>query len=395
MRWPTAFSLRTGVRPAILSLFVALLAAGCGDGGSLQPPWEPSVAGRVTSSAAGSPVAGAIVRVGDAVATTNADGRFALTDLTAGTATLRCTAPGFVDYETEITVTSDSTLRDIGLARIEVFEFGDYALYVPGSVAAAHGVLVALGGPDTRGFVTGKPFGAPVPEAEAALQELGQGIRELAASRGLAVFGTSLAAMENGAGSDQLLADALTTAAAQSGRPELPTAPAILYGLSGGGPEASGFAARHPAQVAGLFLKAPAGVEFLASGNTLGVPTYMVLAELDAFVDNAALTAAFEANRKAGALWALALEPGVPHHAATPVHRQTTLDWMRAIVDLRVLDGLAGPNAPIAEAAGWLGDRATGQAWRWADYPGDRKAANWFPSQATAEQWRVLAGVSP
>jgi hypothetical protein len=68
---------------------------------------------------------------------------------------------------------------------------------------------------------------------------------------------------------------------------------------------------------------------------------------------------------------------------------------MRTIVDLRVLDALGGPNAPIAEAAGWLGDRATGEAWPWANYAGDRRSANWFPSQATAEQWRVLAGVSP
>src|SRR4029077_4777659 len=47
--------------------------------------------------------------------------------------------------------------------RIEVFEFGDFALYVPASVDLTKGLILALGGPDTRGFVTGKPMGAPNP----------------------------------------------------------------------------------------------------------------------------------------------------------------------------------------------------------------------------------------
>lgn len=396
MRRSAALSLRAGIRPAILSLFVALLAAGCGDGdGGLAPPPPPvpSVAGRVTNSAAGGPVAGAEVRVGDATATTNADGRFTLTGLATGTATLRCTAPGFVAFEAEITVTSGRVTRDIELARVEVFEFGDYALYVPGRVPTIYGLLLALGGPDTRGFATGKPLGAPVPEVEAALQALGQDFR----ASGLAVLGTSLAAMANGAESDQGLRDAIRTAAELSGRPELRSAPLILYGISGGGPQACGFTARNPARVAGLFLKVPAGVASLTSGSALGVPTYMVLAELDAFVDNAALTAAFEANRGVGALWALAMEPGVPHHSVTPAHRQVTIDWINTIVGLRVADGYGGFGGPyeILETYGWLGDRATGQVWPWATYPGNRALASWFPSPATAEQWKAFVGVGP
>ena len=75
-----------------------------------------------------------------------------------------------------------------------------------------------------------------------------------------------------------------------------------MYGMSGGAPQASGFTARHPERVAGLVLKVPASVTVLTSGAPLRVPTFMVLAELDAFVDNAALKAAFESNRQSGSV---------------------------------------------------------------------------------------------
>ena len=148
-------------------------------------------------------------------------------------------------------------VQDIGLTRIEVFEFGDFALYVPASVGPTRGVILALGGPNTRAFVTGKPVGAPVPAVEEALQALGLSFRTLASASGLAVLGTSLAAMANDASSDQLLLDALQTAGELSGRPDLPAAPVLMYGMSGGAPQASGFTVRNPERVAGLFLKVP------------------------------------------------------------------------------------------------------------------------------------------
>ncbi len=391
MRRPAALSLRALIRPAIVSLFVGLLVPACDDA---RAPLElvPAVTGTVTNSATGGHVAGAEVRIGDASATTGVDGRFELSDLTTGTATLRCTAPGFVDFEVDITVTSGSVTRDIGLARIELFEFSDYALYVPASVDAPRGLLLALGGPDTRGFSTMGPLGAPIPEVEASLQDLGQAFRALAATHGLAVLGTSLAAMSNSPDSDQLLLDAVQTAAGMSGHPELATAPMLLYGISSGAPQASGFTARSPERVAGLFLKVPVGVASLTSGNTLRVPTYMVLAELDTFVNKAALTAAFEANRGAGALWALAEEPAVRHHSLTPAQREVTINWMRTVLDLRLPAAPPEPLREIAENSGWLGDRVTGEVGPWANYPGDRALASWLPSQATGEQWEALVG---
>ena len=393
MRRPAALSLRALIRPAIVSLFVGLLVPACDDA---RAPLElvPAVTGTVTNSATGGHVAGAEVRIGDASATTGVDGRFELSDLTTGTATLRCTAPGFVDFEVDITVTSGSVTRDIGLARIELFEFSDYALYVPASVDAPRGLLLALGGPDTRGFSTMGPLGAPIPEVEASLQDLGQAFRALAATHGLAVLGTSLAAMSNSPDSDQLLLDAVQTAAGMSGHPELATAPMLLYGISSGAPQASGFTARSPERVAGLFLKVPVGVASLTSGNTLRVPTYMVLAELDTFVNKAALTAAFEANRGAGALWALAEEPAVRHHSLTPAQREVTINWMRTVLDLRLRPRL---RAHFARSPRTPGGSGTVSPVRWDHGPTIQETARWRvgsrrrPPASSGKPWLARA----
>ncbi len=296
-------------------------------------------------------------------------------DLDPGEATLRC-SDGDVNQED-------------GLTRVEVFEFGNFALYVPARVATTRGLMLALGGPDTRGFVTGKPLGAPIPAVEASLQTLGQEFRMMASTCGLAILGVR-SAMANGPASDQLLFDAVQTAAALSAHPELPTAPVLVYGISGGAPQASGFVARNPARVAGLFLKVPAGVSSLTNGDALGVPTYVVQAELDAFVNNAAVTATFEGNRGAGALWARAMERGVPHHSLTPLQRQVTINWMSTILSLRLPVRLSHPLREIAEARGWLGNLTTGDAVRWAAYRGDRTLASWLPSKSTANEWERL-----
>jgi hypothetical protein len=268
-------------------------------------------------------------------------------------------------------------------------QFGDFALHVPANVDHVRGILVALGGPDTRGFAVGTPFGAP-PAVEGPLQELGAMFRDLAAERGLAVLGSGRrgpTAYPNEPASDQLLLDGIAQAATLTGRPDLLDAPLLLYGLSGGGPEASGFTQRNPERVAALFLKVPSWAGPL-TGQALHVPAYMVLAEFDAFVDNTMLSATFEAHRAAGAPWAMALEPGVPHHSLSPAQRELTVDWMRAILPLRN----AGPFRQSSPRVGWLGDPATGQIAPARTFTGDRSAASWVPMRPLAVQWAAFIG---
>jgi dienelactone hydrolase len=268
-------------------------------------------------------------------------------------------------------------------------QFGDFALHVPANVNHVRGILVALGGPDTRGFAVGTPFGAP-PAVEGALQELGAMFRDLAAERGLAIFGSGRrgpTAYPNEPASDQLLLDGIAQAASLTGRSDLLDAPLLLYGLSGGGPEAWGFTQRNPERVTALFLKVPVSAGPL-TGQALHVPAYMVLAEHDAFVDNTMLSATFEAHRAAGAPWAMALEPGVPHHSLSPAQREVTVDWMRAILPL----GNAGPFRQSSPRVGWLGDPATGQIAPARTFAGDRSTASWVPVRPLATQWAAFIG---
>jgi hypothetical protein len=271
-------------------------------------------------------------------------------------------------------------------------QFGDFALHIPANVHRVRGILLTLGGPDTRGFAAaGTPFRAPLPAVEASLHVLGEMLRDLAADRGLAILGTSRFgpfAYPNDPASDQLLLDAVAEAVALSGRLELLDAPFLIYGISGGAPEASGFTSRNPGRVAALFLTGPAGVEVL-TGEALGVPTYMILSELDEFVDNIALAAAFEANRSAGAPWALALEPGVSHFSLLPARRELIVNWMRAILPFRAAGGSLRERPTHV---GWLGDMATGNVAPAATYAGDLGTVSWFPTRPLAEEWAAFIG---
>lgn len=381
------------------SLLVAVSLSACRDADRVtgpitdptpEPPAAASLSGRLLDHATQAPIAGASIRFGDATATSGADGRFLLTDLPAGTETLRCSAVGFEDLEQSVKVPGAGVTLVLFLRRQELLAFDDFALYVPASLPAVRGVVLALGGPDTRAFASGGSFGAPVAEVEAALQSLGTRFRELAASEGLAILGTSHAALANGSASDDLLMAALAEAAAMSARPEIEAAPLLLYGLSGGAPQASGFAARHSARTIGLFLKVPAGFETLGGAEALSIPTFVALAGDDAFVDNPALVAGFAENRGAGALWALATEQAVPHHSLTPRHRELTLSWMSDVLAQRLV-GSAGQLIAMTEASGWLGDPATGDVATPDHFVGDPGAASWLPSWEVAGRWDDFA----
>lgn len=279
--------------------------------------------------------------------------------------------------------------REAVAAPAEVFEFEEFALYVPADVATVRGIFLALGGPDTRAFVTDGQFGAPFPELEASLHVLGQELQSLATDYGLVLLGSSLRGtdhMPNLPRTDELIFKAMGEAARISGRPELIHAPIFVYGMSGGTPQAIGFAARNPQRVAALLLKVPAPPERLESAASLAVPSYMILAQHEQFADNTEVIAAFESNRRAGGLWAVAVEPGMPHHSFSPSQRDLTVNWLRAIVELRLGTSMQDPLRQVMESSGWLGHPGTG-VWSWTDYPGDRRAASWFPSRATAEEW--------
>jgi len=293
-----------------------------------------------------------------------------------------------------------SSLPDLNAAKAgneagSVHLLGDFALFMPAEPDGPRAVIVALGGPRTSAIVTGASFGAP-PAVEPALQAMGQAMRAFAEEYGIAILGTSLSgpsALRDAIASDERILQVIAEGAVASGRPRLAAVPILMFGLSGGGPAASGFAARRPERVAGLFLKAPSGVASLQTSAQHEVPTFLALAERDVLVNNDALGQAFVANRGGGALWALATEPGAAHFSYSDALRNATIEWMRSIVGRRVA-GSSGRIQPAVAESGWLGDPANGEVSPWGQYRGDRSAASWFPTQRTAESWRTLIGAA-
>ena len=208
---------------ALTFLSAALILAACGDDPYPTPPPGPTttVTGRVTNSADHNPIAGAAVRIGNAVDTTGADGGFELTGVVPGSVTLRCTAPGYEDFEIGIIATANPATQDIALTRETRFDGDRFALHVPANVDTIRALVLLLGVGDTRGFTMTSPPGPTSP----LLLGLGQLLRNLALTHGLAIMGTSLGAMSNDTGSDEILLDAIDAAASSSRHPELATAP--------------------------------------------------------------------------------------------------------------------------------------------------------------------------
>ena len=268
-------------------------------------------------------------------------------------------------------------------------EFGELALHIPRNVRQVRGIILALGGPNTKGFALGTPFGAP-PPVEQILQQFGADLRDLAARRGLAILGSSRfgpTLYPDQPASDQLLLDGIKQAASLTGRHDLRHAPILMFGISGGAPEATGFVQRNPGRVMGMFLKVPASVTPF-TGQALRIPTLMVLAGNDVFVDNAALRASFEQMRTKGAPWAMAVEPGVPHHSLSESQQELVLSWINVVAQR----GKFHPLWLLPSRLGFVGDHATGKIMPANRYKGDPKMSSWLPTRPLGRQWAVLAG---
>ncbi|MGK2934150.1 MAG: carboxypeptidase regulatory-like domain-containing protein [Gemmatimonadaceae bacterium] len=118
MRQLTNFTLRAGIWRGLLLISTILLVASCDRGVDPVAPVATVTVGGTVITFAGDPVAGATVSIGAATTTTGSDGRFELTNVVSGPATLRCSAAGFEDFEMSVTVPSASVAWDILLAAI-------------------------------------------------------------------------------------------------------------------------------------------------------------------------------------------------------------------------------------------------------------------------------------
>jgi hypothetical protein len=375
----------------VSAVLVVLLQIACGsssgpdDGGGTTG----TLSGTVTVAGQATVLEGATISVGNLQTTSDANGHFELTDLQEGVATVRAQRAGYLPAQATVTIDGETT-HDFALAANEIYEFGSAAVYVPAGVGPLQGVIVTLGGPTTAGFVTGGPIAPPGKTAlETSIQSLGASLRTTAKARRVALLGWTVTLTDGGA-SDTQIYDALDSVAILSDHPELADAPFLTFGLSAGGPEASGLVSRNPGRAIGLVARVPTGVKALSDPAELAVPTLVMQAELDQVVNNATTQATFTANRAKGGLWALVVEPGVVHDTASTEANGAAVNWISAVLTLRLPATPGAPLVTLDETTGWLGDQTTLQIASWANFAGPRDSASWLPSQATALSWQNL-----
>ena len=361
----------------------------------LTPQPTATVSG-VVRAATGAVIEGASVKIGSATATTGADGRFALENLPAGSATIFTSAPVFDPRSDSVSLNSGANAHDVVLEHQTLFTYRNLVAYLPTGIAEYKAAIVFL--PGLRDPATGNPLDSRA--LVRGTSELPCSIWCLASERtevrrralelaggNVALVGTTT--LGDDPASYETLLQALSEFGTQSLHPELANIPIFFVGHSMGGCTAYGFSRVHGARVAGFLTMKGAchnTSPALAAGD---VPGYFLIGEVDAPYRRENITAVFEAGRAAGAPWAVSIDP-FDHRPI--VDFNLMFDWIDAILAARLPPTAGGPLRPMTETAGWLGNRSTGAISTYACYTSTRSSASWLPSQTTALNWQRMAG---
>jgi len=190
-------------------------------------------------------------------------------------------------------------------------------------------------------------------------------------------------------GSGQALIDALGALAKRSQHSELATAPLLMWGMSAGGQFNYEFVAWKPERVL-AFVVNKGGIYYsaLLSKAARDVPGMLFVGGKDLEFRTNTITGLFAVNRRGGALWALAEEPGAAHVVGRS--RDMSIIFFEDVLPLRLPDSASNALRPISESSGYLGDlkaktfqKITGAA---PNYP-----TAWLPTARVARAWEALA----
>jgi hypothetical protein len=158
-----------------------------------------------------------------------------------------------------------------------------------------------------------------------------------------------------------------------------------------GGCFAYDFTRNYGSRVVG-FIAQKGGCMVFDGASARDAPGYLFIGETDNDNNNVNITDVFESNRRQGALWALASEPGVGHAAVQDLKLVT--NWVDAVLERRLPESVV-PGSPVTlnsldEVSGWLGDRQTFEIAEFMQYGGDRLQASWLPTMQAAQDWQVF-----
>jgi poly(3-hydroxybutyrate) depolymerase len=194
-------------------------------------------------------------------------------------------------------------------------------------------------------------------------------------------------------GSGQTLLDALQQLARDSKHPELAQAPLLLWGMSAGGEFNYEFVAWKPERVA-AFVVNKGGIYYtaLTSQATRSVPGILFVGGKDLEFRTNTISGLFAVNRRAGALWAFANEPGVAHVVGRS--RDVAAIFFEDVLASRRGES-SGAVKPISAETGFIGDLKTGTFQPAAGLKPPGAPTAWLPTERVARAWQAMVTDKP
>jgi hypothetical protein len=186
-------------------------------------------------------------------------------------------------------------------------------------------------------------------------------------------------------GSGQALLDALSQFSVLSGHKELADAPLFLWGMSAGGEYNWEFVCWKPERIIG-FVVNKGGVYYnaLAPIKCRTVPGIFFTGEKDLETRSDIVKGIFSMNRRFGALWSFAQEPGVSHAIGTSA--KLSAIFLNEIIPLRLSEG-SNELKPLDESKGYVGDSKTGSYLPFSERQRTTYPTSWLPTGRFAAAW--------
>ena len=188
-------------------------------------------------------------------------------------------------------------------------------------------------------------------------------------------------------GSGQALLEAIGHFAAKSGHAELSSTPLLLWGMSAGGQFDYEMAVWKPERVA-AFIVNKGGIYYtaLTPRETRAIPAMLFIGGKDLEQRVHTVTGLFALNRRGGALWALAEEPGVGHVVGKS--RDVSMRFFEDVLAARLSQD--GTLKALVEANGLVGDVKTHEfgpptAKGTPNYP-----SVWLVTERVAKAWQDM-----
>ena len=196
-------------------------------------------------------------------------------------------------------------------------------------------------------------------------------------------------------GSGQTLLDAISALGASTKHPELASAPMLLWGMSAGGQFNYEFVAWKPERVI-AFVVNKGGVYYsaLLPREARNVPGMLFVGGKDLEFRTNTIVGLFAVNRRAGALWALAEEPGAAHIVGRS--RDVAIPFYEDVLAIRHPPShQSGPLLPMPDRGGYIGDLKQKTFQLLTDLPAPTVPTAWLPTERVAKAWQAMMTSQP